>query len=358
MERLNKVTIALHRGRYRVDWRDSNGKRHRPSFDTMADAVTRRETVLARLNVADVPPAFAPVQITPMSIKASINQHRKVAKVSQMTQTRINERYMFEEIWDFLLNTIKIEFVHEIKRIHLELFRAQQNARGLKASTINRKENAYRAWLNKCVSWGSIAKNPMDELERLSEDPPDIKTWREEQISDALRRTPEWLKRVLFFLDRTGRRPIDAARATFGSVDVVKKTIRVLSYKGKKVREIYLPITDDLMEMILKIRQEQKRKFRGRDEDFIFLNQKSRPVTTNAVGLALRKLGIRDVTAYGLRHSFIDGLVDDNVHMRDVQLLAGHAKSETTMRYTHRKTDHLRTHSENRALKRSVKLSV
>lgn len=351
-----KRPIFYRRGKYVVDYR-SQGIRLRTSFETMKAAADHWEQVNAKMAGMEAN-ALKPVVLAPMEIKQSIAQFRKVVDSGRSIECKRIEKYYFEQIFVFLLNECKIRFVHEITQFHLEMFRTSLSEKGLKASTVNRQFNCYRAWLNKCLSWDLIAKNPMAKVGRLGEVPPDIKTWSEEKTAGANKVVLPWLKDVLFFLDRSGRRPIDAARATFGDIDEANKMIKVRSFKGGKIKEQYFQLADDLFERIMEIKELSRREFRAKDTDVIFLNSRKTPVTTNTIGQALRRAGIRDVTPYGLRHTFADGLVDDGVHARDIQLLMGHAKFETTTRYTHRDTKHLRVHVEKRAQKRGVQRVV
>lgn len=351
MERVKKrmVKIAYRRDAHVVDYRDMLGVRRRESFSSLREAKVRKALVERMFD------ARAPIEaqlFIEAKIFDSLRQYRKLTIDKRVGATAEKEKYYFGDLYEYLVNEHKILFVHQITTLHLECFIASLLARKLACSTVNRRFNSYRAWLNKCVTWGSIAKNPIDKISRLAEEPPEIRTCSREQLQGSYPKVNKWLKEVLFFLDQTGRRPIDAGRAKYRDVDEVNQTIKVKSYKGGKTRIIYVQLSAMLFSFI-----RDKRVNANSEDDFIFLNHRGNPVTTNAIGASLRKAGIRDWTAYGLRHSYANGLVDDGVHARDIQLLMGHAKFETTTRYTNRAQKNLREISEKRAENRKVRMA-
>ena len=67
-------------------------------------------------------------------------------------------------------------------------------------------------------------------------------------------------------------------------------------------------------------------------------------VMQRAVPWAARQAGIgKRVTCHTLRHSFATHLMEAGVDVRIIQVLLGHAKLDTTARYTHVATNLLRS---------------
>jgi hypothetical protein len=232
--KIKKVSITKRRGAFVVDYRDQAGSRKRNSFQLREQAEAYRSKVLASMQTQVL---IETAVVSEKEIPESVRQYRAIVESERRGQTALNERYYFEEFILWLWNDEKLTLVSEINPFHFEKFRALLRAKGNKASTINRKFNSYRAWLNKCVFWGSIAKNPMDKLGRLDEEPSEMKDWTRGQLNEAREKVPSWLKDVLLFLDGTGRRPIDAARAKFADVDELKLERLELSHtRGENER--------------------------------------------------------------------------------------------------------------------------
>lgn len=54
------------------------------------------------------------------------------------------------------------------------------------------------------------------------------------------------------------------------------------------------------------------------------------------------EVGLHDVRIHDLRHTYASVLVQNGVDPTQIQILMGHSKIDTTMRYMHRRVDHLR----------------
>lgn len=103
--------------------------------------------------------------------------------------------------------------------------------------------------------------------------------------------------------------------------------------KGKKDRIFNIPkfLFDDL--------KQQAEKQKEKNREFLFTGPKGRLSSRNIqkiVSSASRRAGIKkDVHCHTLRHSFATHLLENDVDIRKIQELLGHADLSTTQIYTH-----------------------
>ncbi len=127
-----------------------------------------------------------------------------------------------------------------------------------------------------------------------------------------------------------GLRTSEAATLTVGAVDGANRLLRIIG-KGDKERRVPLPqpVLDEL---------------RGlwrihRNPHWLFPNHfgtkpANQQVLCRSFAAAARAAGIRRrVTPHALRHSYATRLLESGVDTRVVQILLGHAKLESTVRY-------------------------
>src|SRR3974390_324187 len=140
-----------------------------------------------------------------------------------------------------------------------------------------------------------------------------------------------------------GLRAGEIVRLKVKHIDKAQNTIRIEQSKGRKDRNVMLP-----KEMLGLLRQWWRVRPSRHDvgiplqERWLFPSRKSagRPITTRHLNRlfheAAAAAGIRKgVTVHTLRHSFATHLLERETHIRTIQALLGHAKSDTTTRYAH-----------------------
>ena len=140
-----------------------------------------------------------------------------------------------------------------------------------------------------------------------------------------------------------GLRASEIVRLKVKHIDSAQKIIRIEQSKGRKDR--YVMLSDEMLSLL---RQWWKARPSRHDagvplqERWLFPSRKSagKPITTRhlnrlfheAADAAAIKKG---VTLHTLRHSFATHLLEDDTHIRKIQVLLGHEKLETTIRYLH-----------------------
>jgi integrase/recombinase XerD len=138
-----------------------------------------------------------------------------------------------------------------------------------------------------------------------------------------------------------GLRGCEVVILRVGDIDSKRMLIRVEMGKGRKDRHAML--SPQLLELLRAWwRQCQSRGwlFPGRDPLL--------PITVRQLNrvchMAAEAAGLGSwVTPHTLRHSFATHLLESNIDVRVIQVLLGHAKLDTTARYTHVATNVLRT---------------
>jgi integrase/recombinase XerD len=126
-----------------------------------------------------------------------------------------------------------------------------------------------------------------------------------------------------------------------GDIDSKRMLIRVELGKGRKDRHAML--SPQLLSLL------RAWWLQCRSRGWLFPDQDSlRPITVRQLNrvchMAAEAAGLGSwVTPHTLRHSFATHLLESDIDVRVIQVLLGHAKLDTTARYTHLATNVLRT---------------
>jgi integrase/recombinase XerD len=165
-----------------------------------------------------------------------------------------------------------------------------------------------------------------------------------DEIKRLLAVTSSLKTRVLLSLGYgCGLRAGEIVRLKVKHIEKALNTIRIEQSKGRKDRNVMLP-----KEMLGLLRQWWRVRPSRHDagiplqERWLFPSRKSagKPITTRHLNRLFHEAadaaGIRKgVTLHTLRHSFATHLLERQTHIRTIQALLGHAKSDTTTRYAH-----------------------
>jgi len=138
-----------------------------------------------------------------------------------------------------------------------------------------------------------------------------------------------------------GLRGAEVVMLRIGDIDSKRMLIRVEMGKGRKDRHAVL--SPQLLELLRAWWRQCRSRgwlFPGRDP---FLPMTTRQLN-RACHMAAAAAGLGSwVTPHTLRHSFATHLLESDIDVRVIQVLLGHAKLDTTARYTHVATNVLRT---------------
>ena len=129
-----------------------------------------------------------------------------------------------------------------------------------------------------------------------------------------------------------GLRAAEVISLKVSDIDSKRMIIRVEQGKGGKDRNVMLsPSLLDLLRAWWKTAHPQGWLFPGRDP--------AQPMTTRQLNRACHAAAQmadinKRVSLHTLRHSFATHLLEQNIDIRVIQVLLGHAKLDTTARYT------------------------
>ena len=155
----------------------------------------------------------------------------------------------------------------------------------------------------------------------------------EEEVGRLLQSAPGLkYKAALSVAYGAGLRVSEVANLKVSDIDSERMTLRVERGKGRRDR--YVMLSPQLLELLRewwRAARPQAWLFPGQNP----VNPMSARQLVRAVHAAAQAAGIaKRVSPHTLRHSFATHLLEQNVDIRVIQVLLGHAKLETTALYT------------------------
>ena len=179
------------------------------------------------------------------------------------------------------------------------------------------------------------------------------KTVSPEQIEAALRRSDSQRVRALIMLSYgAGLRASEACNLQVRDIRSADGVIHVRAGKGNKDRLVML--SPRLLEQLRRYWPERQRRHphadvgRPREQAWLFPGggrggkPLSRAWASKLWHRAQRAAGMKDtVGLHSLRHAFATGLLDSGSDLRTVQVLLGHARMATTLRYLRLQARHI-----------------
>lgn len=212
-----------------------------------------------------------------------------------------------------------------------EQMKTRRRAAGVKNSTITKELFCLKAMLNRAVDWGVLDTHPCPRVKPPTETdskPPRWYTKDElERIYSAATDEHRWIWQLMV---NTGLRRGEALmlRAEWDHGDF----LHVLSdneARTKSGRWRKVPVTPRAREALGRLSQ----------EGYVLPHVNPRSLS-RAFRLTLQRAGL-DGNLHCLRHTFCSHLVMEGVPLRTVQVLAGHANSSVTEKYSHLAPDYL-----------------
>ena len=223
----------------------------------------------------------------------------------------------------------------EIGNLHIEEYKTLKLNAGLAPRTVNNHLSILSCCLNIAVEWNVLVKVP--KIKKLKVAPPKYDFLTETESRQLLNHSTGTLREMVLVAVKTGVRIGELIALEWSDVNFQEKLLTVRqsivrghlgSTKSNKVREI--PLTDEVCNLL---------SVRACESGFIFADNKNRPLKPIYCSRSLHKVcknaGLRKIGWHCLRHTFASHLAINNVPMKAIQELLGHANIVTTMRYSH-----------------------
>jgi integrase/recombinase XerD len=189
----------------------------------------------------------------------------------------------------------------------------------------------YRHVLDKPWNWVNIVKPP--QVRSL----PDILT--RAQTLDVINVTHKLHYRVFFLtVYSMGLRLGEGLRLEVRDIDGTRHRVHIRAAKGGNDRYVPLPaVTLDVLRRYWATHRHSKLLFPGTRGEMRHAAGSMNPGgVQSAIKAAVADCGIRrKITTHSLRHCFTTHLLELGVDLREIQMILGHARPETTARYAH-----------------------
>ncbi|MBR6162412.1 site-specific integrase [bacterium] len=247
-------------------------------------------------------------------------------KINNKDQKHINSKV------NSILNYFgKDKDVSTIKRADIENYRGYLKGLNYSNSSINKYVCSLSKSFNLGISNEIIEKNPCSRLKKLKENNEIIRYLTESEEKRLLKELPEYLKPIVICALQTGLRLGNILSLRWEQVDFDYNFIEILKQENKGHKDIKLPLSKKLKEVLLQ---------QPKDCDYIFRNPETmKPYSTISFAWksALKRANIKNFRFHDLRHTVATRLVENGVDIMTIKEILAHSSIATTQRYMHTK---------------------
>ena len=240
---------------------------------------------------------------------------------------------------------VNLPHITKLSQLDAKLFedyKALRKGQDANPNTINMELQVLKSIWFMAIKWGYANLNPLRNVDPIKVmNKTEARFLTKEEIDKLLANSDEWLRPIFYSFLQTGMRLQELMTLEWSDVDFERRKvkIRVKEDWTPKTAEREIPISNGLMEVLLKLKKEVI-------GNLVFHDGKGQMIQKNKLRKELmkvtKKAGFPDVTKiHTLRHTFASHLVMKGVDLATVKKLMGHSDIETTMIYSHLAQDHL-----------------
>lgn len=265
--------------------------------------------------------------------------------MKQSGYTEATRKEYMRDVFDYLSSLNELP-VQQAGKLHVVGFLVtKQESAGDR--TRNRTLSAIRSFYASLIDFELATRNPALEVKKSKTEKNKIPVYLEEQELQKVLTYVEGRFRdrnlaIFLLMGYCGLRVGEVHRLNLSHFKKEKGSLEVLG-KGRKWNEIPLP--EMVVEVLVKVAEERIQPYSSKEEAF-FVSQKGRRLSIRQIQKIAAQVfdafkqdhpQMTDMrlSCHKLRHSFATMLLNNNVDIRVVKELLGHASIETTMIYTH-----------------------
>lgn len=265
--------------------------------------------------------------------------------MKQSGYTETTRKEYLREVYDYLFSLDELPVQQAGKLNVVSFLVSKQESAGDK--TRNRTLSAIRSFYASLIDFELATRNPALEVKKSKTEKNKIPVYLEEQELKRVLTYVEGRYRdrnlaIFLLMGYCGLRVGEVHRMNLSHFKKDKGTLEVLG-KGRKWNEIPLP--ELVVEYLVKVEEERIQPYSAKEEAF-FVSQKGRRLSIRQIQKIAAEvfdafkqdhpqMSDMKLSCHKLRHSFATMLLSNNVDIRVVKELLGHASIETTMIYTH-----------------------